>query len=668
MKNIKHINLLFFMAILFLSCESDIRETSFLDIVPSPYNISAVYDITQDNSGLVTITPNAENAVSYEIDFGDGTPEMASVLQGQSVDHVYAEGSYEITIKASNVKGDVSEMKQQLIVSFIAPQNLVVVIENDASISKQVNVTANAEFATVFEFNSGEDNVTQPVVSGNIGETISYQYADAGTYSVVVTAKGGAIETTDFAVDFEVTEILEPLTAAPTPPGRSDADVVSIFSDAYTNVTLNELPTGWSALANFESFSLFGNTTWKLSGLDFLGMVTNYDSGVDVSQAEFMHIDYWVPEGTTNGLLVKIVNTVDGGEAEVSLGDTVGGSWQSIDIDMSEFNNGNLSNKEKITQILIDSQGVSGVVYIDNLYFYKTSAASTFDDGLLNNGDFEAGSESWIVGVDDNSPAPVVTNSGNTYYSVNVTNPNSSQPFLVNVSQKLEIVEGNSYTLTFDAWSDVNRSIIAGIGLSGGNFANDSRPVAITPSRQTYSLTLSSNGFGAADARVLFDLAGEAGMVNIDNVSLVIGTGNIVQNGNFENGSTPWIVGVDDNSPAPVVTNNGNSYYSVNVTNPNSSQPFLVNLSQKLEIVEGNTYTLRFDAWSDVNRSIIAGIGLSGGSFANDAKSVDIITTRQTYTLTLSSNGFGAADARVLFDLAGEAGMVNIDNVSLSRN
>ena len=145
-----------------------------------------------------------------------------------------------------------------------------------------------------------------------------------------------------------------------------------------------------------------------------------------------------------------------------------------------------------------------------------------FEGGLVMNGDFENGSQSWIVGVDDNAPAPVVTVDGNTYYEVNVTNPDPGAPFLVNVSQKLEIIQGNTYILTFDAWSDVDRTIIAGIGLSGGDFSNDSQVVNITQTPQQYQLTLSSAGFGAPDARVLFDSNGEAGFVRIDNVSLFL--------------------------------------------------------------------------------------------------------------------------------------------------
>ncbi|MFP4847062.1 PKD domain-containing protein [Winogradskyella sp. PE311] len=145
-----------------------------------------------------------------------------------------------------------------------------------------------------------------------------------------------------------------------------------------------------------------------------------------------------------------------------------------------------------------------------------------FSSGLLINGDFENGSNPWIQGVDDNSPAPTVTENGNTFYQVNITNPNPMQPFLVNMSQKLEIVQGTTYVLTFDAWSDGDRDIIAGIGLSGGDFSNTVQTVSINSTQQQYQLILTATSFGAPDARVLFDSNGEAGLVNIDNVSLIV--------------------------------------------------------------------------------------------------------------------------------------------------
>lgn len=162
----------------------------------------------------------------------------------------------------------------------------------------------------------------------------------------------------------------EPLVAAPTPPARNAADVVSIFSGAYSNVTLNELPTSWSSIGSFTVPSIVGNPTWKFTGLDFMGMVTNYTTGVNLSTMENMHIDYWTP--STNGIEIKIVNTTPPGvqEAVTSLGATVTGSWQSKDIPMSAF--AALADKTEITQLLIDATGAgTSTLFIDNFYFYK---------------------------------------------------------------------------------------------------------------------------------------------------------------------------------------------------------------------------------------------------------------------------------------------------------
>lgn len=167
---------------------------------------------------------------------------------------------------------------------------------------------------------------------------------------------------------------------------------------------------------------------------------------------------------------------------------------------------------------------------------------------------------------------------------------------------------------------------------------------------------------------VVLQVTSAAGITAIFQDTIIINelfNGGLLVNGNFENGAAPWIQGVDDNNPAPVVTVAGNTYFQRNITNPNPSQPFLVNLSQKLEITQGSTYILTFDAWSDVSRDIVAGIGLSGGNFSNDVQTVGITTVPQQYQITLTASNFGAPDARVLFDLNGAAGLVNIDNVSL---
>jgi hypothetical protein len=161
MKNVKKIYKSILIMIVIISC-TDSRDLGFLEEVAIPSNVSALFDITQDNSGLVTITPSGESANVFEINLGDGS-EIVSLNTGESTENIYSEGSYTIYITAYNITGDSTEVSQTLVVSFQAPQNLEVGIENDASISKQVNVTATADFATTYEFYSGEPGVEQPV-------------------------------------------------------------------------------------------------------------------------------------------------------------------------------------------------------------------------------------------------------------------------------------------------------------------------------------------------------------------------------------------------------------------------------------------------------------------------------------------------------------------------
>jgi len=657
----------FYKALLILivisSCKDE-TNLEFLNDVALPSNIGVNFIVTQDNTGLVTITPFAEGATSFDIDFGDGS-ESENFANGESTQHVYPEGNYTVGVVATNLIGESAEITQELVISFQAPRNLEVSIENDVAVSRKVNITATAEFAATFEFYSGEDGIVQPVVTGNIGDEISYDYAAPGVYAVKVVAKGGAIETTEYTEDFEVTEILAPITRAPSPPGRSPEDVISMYSDQYQQTTVDSYTTSWSVVALQEEVAIEGNQTLVYRDLAYAGIITE-TAPINAAAMEMVHFDVW--STNVNAFKIKFVDFngtgynggTDNIEFEVSNTIDQEGEWVSFDLPLSDFTDVPFSD---INQTVISADPV-GTVFIDNLYFYKAASGPSFDDGLLTNGDFENGSDSWIVGVDDSAPATVVTTNGNTYYSVNVEA--AGNVYDVNVSQKVALAEGSSYTLTFDAWSDTNRSIVAGIGLSGPPWTNTGAPLDITPTRTTFSFTYSSIGFGASDARVLFDIGGEVGLVNIDNVSLIVGSGNLLSNGDFENGSAPWIVGVDDDAPAPVVTNNGNTYYSVNVEA--AGNVYDVNMSQKVELIEGNSYTLTFDAWSDTSRTIVAGIGLSGPPWTNTGAPLSITTTRTTYTFTYTAIGFGATDARVLFDIGGEIGLVNIDDVILSLN
>ena len=251
---------------------------------------------------------------------------------------------------------------------------------NDGTDANQ-QITIEVGDTVIWTWGSGTHNLraiagTESFDSGystGAGNTFQFIFDQVGSTDYVCDPHAGNMYGT---VTVTAAQATEPTEAAPTPPAREAGDVVSIFSDAYTDVTLTELPTSWSDVTTFEATTVASDNVWKLSGLEFLGMVTNYDTGIDVSSMEMLHIDYWVPTGVENELLIKIVNTIDGGEDIESLGTTVSGSWQSIDIDMTGFV-GNLANTEKITQILIDAVNRADTVFVDNFYFYKAPTSST---------------------------------------------------------------------------------------------------------------------------------------------------------------------------------------------------------------------------------------------------------------------------------------------------
>ncbi|CAI8172189.1 MAG: Uncharacterised protein [Polaribacter sp. SA4-10] len=250
---------------------------------------------------------------------------------------------------------------------------------NDGTDANQ-QITIEVGDTVIWTWGSGTHNLratagTESFDSGystGAGNTFQFIFDQVGSTDYVCDPHAGNMYGT---VTVTAAQATEPTEAAPTPPAREAGDVVSIFSDAYTDVTLTELPTSWSDVTTFEATTVASDNVWKLSGLEFLGMVTNYDTGIDVSTMEMLHIDYWVPTGVENELLIKIVNTIDGGEDIESLGTTVSGSWQSIDIDMTGFV-GNLANTEKITQILIDAVNRADTVFVDNFYFYKAPTSS----------------------------------------------------------------------------------------------------------------------------------------------------------------------------------------------------------------------------------------------------------------------------------------------------
>lgn len=155
-----------------------------------------------------------------------------------------------------------------------------------------------------------------------------------------------------------------PTTAAPNPSHAANS-VLSIFSDAYTNVSGTDFNPGWGQATIVSQLPIAGNNTLKYAGLNYQG--TQFANALNVSSYGFVHIDYY----TANSSSLKFY-LISPGPAETpytlsvpsGIGTNTNG-WKSIDIPLSAFSGVNLSN---LIQFKVDG---NGDIFFDNIYFHN---------------------------------------------------------------------------------------------------------------------------------------------------------------------------------------------------------------------------------------------------------------------------------------------------------
>lgn len=324
----------------------------------------------QDNSGLVTITPKGESANMFSVDFGDGSAVSSEIRPGESVDHVYIEGDYDVLVTGTNLNGVSAKVAQPLTVSFRQPENLEVVITKDTD-GYSVSVSAAADYAAMFEVYFGDVEGEEPTPL-MIGETITYTYSETGTYDIRVVALSGGEAT------IEYTETVEMTGPVPAPtPNKLPESVISLFSNAYTNVPVDTWRTEWSA-ADLEETDIEGNDIKKYSNLNYVGILTE-STQIDATSMTHFRTDIYSLDAET--FRVKLVDfgpngVYDGGgddvDHEVVIENPAQGEWVTIDIPLEDFTG--LTTRAHISQ-LIYSAAPAGetTVLIDNVFFYDDS-------------------------------------------------------------------------------------------------------------------------------------------------------------------------------------------------------------------------------------------------------------------------------------------------------
>ena len=199
-----------------------------------------------------------------------------------------------------------------------------------------------------------------------------------GTTNITATqAAAGAYGSGTISASLVVTSP-PPATAAPTPPTRSASNVISLFSNSYTNVTVDTWSTTWDNTVEPQDVSIAGNTTKLYKDMAFAG-VEFTSSMINATNMEKFHIDIWTPNA--NVFKIKLVDfgpngSYGGGDdVEHEIGYTPAQStWVSYDINFSDFTG--LVTRGHLAQMIFVAEG--GTVYMDNIYMWRANPVPTF--------------------------------------------------------------------------------------------------------------------------------------------------------------------------------------------------------------------------------------------------------------------------------------------------
>lgn len=173
----------------------------------------------------------------------------------------------------------------------------------------------------------------------------------------------------------------EPAEAAPAPTANA-SNVISLFSNAYTNVVVDTWSAVWDQ-ADVAEVQVAGDDVKLYTNLTYAGIEFTSQT-VDASLMTHFHIDIWTPDSTADPAVFKVKLVDFGADGAYAGGDDVEHelvfdansglateTWVSFDIPFTDFIN--LTTRGHLAQLIIS--GDPNTVYVDNVYFYNSETA-----------------------------------------------------------------------------------------------------------------------------------------------------------------------------------------------------------------------------------------------------------------------------------------------------
>jgi len=203
--------------------------------------------------------------------------------------------------------------------------------------------------------------------------------AHIGQIIIASVPSGTSIVYLDNIYFSKASPLAEPTTAA-ADPNFDAANVISLFSGKYTDVTVDSWRTPWSS-AVLTDIQVAGNDVKKYAAMDFFGVETTGANLIDASAMDHINFDVWSPNSTL--FKIKLVDfgadaAFGGGddtEHELSFTAPAKEEWVNYHLPLSDFTG--LTGKSNIAQIIMVSEPTgTSVIYLDNVFFSKGPGTS----------------------------------------------------------------------------------------------------------------------------------------------------------------------------------------------------------------------------------------------------------------------------------------------------
>lgn len=314
------------------------------------------------------------------------------------------------------------------------------------------------------------------------------------------------------------------------------------------------------------------------------------------------------------------------------------------------------------------------------------------DGNYVMNGGFDSGVQNgWVfqpfappadlfggsgtVTLDQGALKTDISSEGNETYAIQLVQAN------------MPIVKGSTYQLSFDAWSNGERTMVVDLSGPERNYTRylQDQTLQLTGQKKTYTFTFTMQSETDPNGRLEFNM-GKAGSLPVwlDNVRLVktaeadpnqardvLPSGNYVYNGTFDQGPNRlgfWSIGGSRASEVSYGVGSAVEDRKLYMQSEAAGEAHSLVLSQdRMKLIRGKTYVVSFDAKADTANTIEVQLRSTNQSLEYGTKAFAIGQEKKNYSAIFTMNHETDPYSKIEFKLGSLLGKLELDNIMLKE-